>query len=159
MSALVHCIYTSVQARPLSEGELNDLVQHSRESNARKDLTGILLHVKGTFFQVLEGPQDVIEELYAKILVDRRHTRITKIIYEPIPRRYFSDSRMNLTTLSPAELAAVLDDKERIEQREQLLTGLDEGRAKRLLRAFTDGRWRSQTQPAPLPVPAEAVRA
>ncbi len=153
MSPLVHCVYTSVQTYPLSEAEITRLVEHSRVSNTRHGLTGILLHVKDTFFQILEGPQDVVEALYAKILLDDRHTRITQIIFEPIPRRYFGDTDMTLATLSPAELAAMIEE-DNLERREQLLAGLDEGRAKRLLRAFTDGRWRKHVQQS-----ATAVRA
>ena len=142
MSALVHCIYTSVQTHPLSESQIAQLMDQSRMRNREHDITGILLHVKDTFFQVLEGPSEAIEALYGKILADPRHTRVTKIIFEPIARRYFGDSRMALATLSPAELSAMLQEANP-ERREQALMGLDEGRAKRLLRAFTDGRWRS----------------
>ena len=148
MSALVHCIYTSVQAYPLSDAQIAQLIRDSRVRNELHGITGILLHVKDTFFQVLEGPSEVVETLYAKILMDPRHTRITRIIFEPIPRRYFGDSLMTLATISPPELAALIvqDDPK---THEQLLAGLDEGRAKRLLRAFTDGRWRSHVGTAP----------
>ncbi len=141
MSALVHCIYTSVQSYPLSGPELDRLILHSRACNRRDGITGILLHVKDTFFQILEGPEDAVEALYAKILLDPRHTKVTRIIYEPIPRRFFGDISMTLATLSPAELATMLEE-DSPERRAELLHGLDEGRAKRLLRAFTDGRWR-----------------
>ena len=148
MSALVHCIYTSVQTHPLSAAELAKLVHDSRLRNEENGITGILLHAGDTFFQVLEGPAEMVEQLYAKILVDPRHKRITRIIYEPIARRYFEDSKMTLATLSPQELAEMLQEKDS-KQREHLLEGLDEGRAKRLLRAFTDGRWRTHIGTAP----------
>ena len=90
----------------------------------------------------------MIEALYAKILLDPRHTRITRIIFEPIPRRYFGDSRMTLATISPRELTEMIQEDDP-EKREQMLSGLDEGRAKRLLRAFTDGRWRTHVGAAP----------
>ncbi len=147
MSALVHCIYTSVQTHPLSEAEIARLVEHSRVSNTQSNITGILLHVKDTFFQILEGPQESVEGLYAKILMDKRHTHITRIIFETIPRRYFADTAMVLATLTPAELATLIEEDSPA-HREQLLAGIDEGRAKRLLRAFTDGRWRSHMSPA-----------
>ena len=146
MSALVHCIYTSVQSHPLTMAELDQLIAHSRAENVSHSITGILLHVKDTFFQILEGPEDVIEALYAKILLDDRHFKVTRIIFEPIPRRFFGDSSMTLATLSPAELATMLEE-DSPERRAGLLTGLDEGRAKRLLRAFTDGRWRQHATP------------
>ena len=150
MPDLFHCIYTSVQVHPLSGAEIVHLVQTSREKNTKHGLTGILLHVGDTFFQVLEGPRDVLEELYGKILKDTRHMHITRIISEPISRRYFADSSMSLATLSPAELANLLEHPTSASV-EHLLSGVDEGRAKRLLRAFSDGRWRHQIQgPDPL---------
>ena len=142
MFTLVHCIYSSVQTLPLTKMELTLLAQESRAHNVRRGITGILLHVQGTFFQILEGPKEVVEELYARILVDPRHTHVTQIIFETISRRYFGDSDMTLATLSPTELATMIEE-DSAERREQMLAGLDEGRAKRLLRAFTDGRWRN----------------
>ena len=148
MSALVHLIYTSVQTHPLTAAEVARLIQQSRLSNKKNGVTGILLHVEDTFFQVLEGPLEAVEALYAKILTDPRHERITRIIFEPIARRYFDGSLMSLAILSPAELTQLIQD-ENPERRERLLDGLDEGRAKRLLRAFTDGRWRTHIGSAP----------
>ena len=153
MSALVHCIYTSVQAQTLTDADIAKLVKDSREKNADRGLTGILLHVGDTFFQVLEGSPEVVERLYHSILADPRHKHITRIIQEPIPRRFFSDSLMTLATLSPSELAIILNDGN-ADQRELLLSELDEGRAKRLLRAFGDGRWRARS-----PVPVSMVPA
>ena len=148
MSALVHCIYTSVQTRPLTSAEIARLVQQSRASNKENGITGILLHVEDTFFQVLEGDSEVVEALYGKILTDTRHTRITRIIFEPIARRFFGDCLMTLASLTPAELTDLIQDHDP-ERRERLLDGLDEGRAKRLLRAFTDGRWRTHVGTGP----------
>lgn len=148
MPLLFHCIYTSVQAHSLTEAELVRLVKRSRENNASHGLTGILLHVGNTFFQVLEGDPATIEQLYAKILVDPRHTHITRIIFEPIARRYFADCDMSLATLSPAELSELLDHPDPGEV-EHLLADLDEGRAKKLLRAFSDGRWRTKIEVFP----------
>lgn len=148
MSALVHCIYTSVQTHPMTSAEVARLVQESRKRNRQNGITGILLHVEDTFFQVLEGPPEIIDALYDKILLDPRHARITRIIYEPIARRYFENSSMTLATLTPAEFTAMVGEHS-VERRERLLDGLDEGRAKRLIRAFTDGRWRTQLGPGP----------
>lgn len=150
---LFHCIYTSVQTRTLAADELAWLVNHSREQNAAKGLTGVLLYVDNTFFQVLEGSAEAIDELYSKILVDPRHTHITRIIFESIPRRFFADSDMSLTTLSPQELCQLLGSQNE-EKKTNLLADLDEGRAKKLLRAFSDGRWRASFTP-----PAEASLA
>ena len=148
MPALVHCIYTSVQARPLSTAEIAALVEDSRARNRAAGITGLLIHVRNTFFQVLEGPPQIIDALYNKILLDHRHTHITRIIYEAIPRRYFEDTDMSLVTFTPWDLSSLLEENNP-ERTEQLLSGLDEGRAKRLLRAFSQGRWRSRISAQP----------
>ena len=138
MSPLVHCIYTSCESHPMSAVEIDALIRRSRESNALHGITGVLIYVDGCFMQVLEGSPERIDELYAKILVDPRHTRITRIILEAIPRRFFGESTMSLSELSSAELADLIDE----DRREDLLVSLDEGRAKKLLRVFAGGRWR-----------------
>ena len=152
---LFHRTYTSVATRPLGVAEIANLVKHSRVSYASHNLTGILLYVGRTFFQVLEGEADAIEALYAKILVDPRHPRITRIIFDPIPRRCFEDSNMSLAVLSPELLSELIEDPNPA-QTEQLLADLDEGRAKRLLRAFSDGRWRDAKG---MPAKGQAVPA
>lgn len=145
MPDLVHCIYSSVQTHVLAPSEIDALLRHSRRSNQTHNITGILLHVGRTFFQVLEGPPHEVDELYRKILADTRHTKIAQIIYEPIARRFFGDSTMSLATLTAQELAMALDEPS-AERVEELLAGMDEGRAKRLLRAFSQGRWRARVE-------------
>ncbi len=143
MADLVHCIYTSVQTHVLKPAELDALMQHSRDGNELHGITGILLHIDNTFFQVLEGPRQEVDQLYRKILSDPRHTRITQIIYESIAKRFFGDSTMSLAVLSPREFSAALNESSS-DRAEELLAHLDEGRAKRLLRAFGQGRWRAR---------------
>ena len=145
MSLLVHCIYTSCQTHPMSGAEIDALLNHSRESNARHGISGVLISAGGWFMQVLEGEPQKIDELYAKILVDSRHTRVTRIILEAIPHRYFGDWTMGLSHLNSADLAQIINDGD-AEQREAMLASVDEGRAKKLLRAFSEGRWRQTIQ-------------
>lgn len=148
MSDLVHCIYASVQTHVLAPCEIDTLVEHSRRNNRLHNITGILLHVGSTFFQILEGPPATVDALYERILVDPRHKDVTKIIYEPIARRFFADFTMSLATLSSRELASALEE-DSTDRMEQILAHLDEGRAKRLLRAFSQGRWRARLAPLP----------
>ena len=86
-----------------------------------------------------------MDSLYTKILVDPRHTRITRIIYEPIARRFFSDSSMSFAPLSGKDLATAIEENNAAGVEDQL-TLLDEGRAKRLLRAFSQGSWRARLE-------------
>lgn len=140
---LIQCIYASASSRDFETAELADLLQAARENNAKLGLTGMLLYAEGSFFQVLEGQPDVVETLYAKIERDRRHDQVTLVIKEPIPKRYFDAWTMGFYEVSREELAGLsgVNDffgKDRTE------ISVDAGRAKKLLAAFRDGRWRKK---------------
>jgi hypothetical protein len=142
-SELIQCIYASAASRDFETEELAQLLQVARESNAKLGLTGMLLYAEGSFFQVLEGQAAVVDALYAKIERDRRHAKVTLVIRESIPMRFFDAWTMGFYKVSREELAGIsgVNDffgKDRTE------ISVDAGRAKKLLAAFRDGRWRKQ---------------
>ncbi len=141
MSDLIHCIYASAARAGLAEADLAVLLRLAREKNQRLGLTGMLLYVQGSFFQVLEGPPAVVDALYETIAADERHDRITKIIREPIPKRHFADWTMGFSRLTQAELAGIAGTNDFFHGGSSL-DQLDAGRAKKLLTAFHKGRWR-----------------
>jgi hypothetical protein len=143
MSSLSHCIYTSAASRPLEPADITNLLQRARENNQRLGLTGMLLYTEGSFFQVLEGEADVVDALYAKILVDKRHVQVTKVVSEPIAKRAFDAWSMGFSAATRAELASIpgLND---FFGKAQSFTAIDSGRAKKLLEAFAEGRWRQR---------------
>jgi hypothetical protein len=108
-------------------------------------LTGMLLHCDrdGSFFQVLEGESAATDQLFQKILRDERHSHVTLIIREPIAERSFGDWSMGFSSVSPEKLRKVpgLND---FFQKGLSFRELDAGRAKKLLIAFSEGRWRPQ---------------
>lgn len=55
-----------------SEG-LADILRVARSNNAALGVTGALMLYDDWFAQVLEGPKDVVEELFARIRADKRH--------------------------------------------------------------------------------------
>jgi Sensors of blue-light using FAD len=143
---LVHCIYSSAATRDFSPEELAALLTKARDYNALHDLTGMLLYSEGSFFQVLEGPQDVVDALYTKIETDKRHDQVTMIISEPIPKRAFGAWTMGFSNVSRGDLAK-LEGTNDFFTRARCFAELDAGRAKKLLSAFRDGRWH-KTSPA-----------
>lgn len=142
MQSLTHLIYASAETRRLSEQDLVALLEASRESNERMGLTGMLLYADGSFFQVLEGPADVVAALYKRIERDARHARITRIISEPIPRRAFGGWSMGFSNLS-ANAPKHADGMNDFFGTAQSFNDVSYGRAKKLLAAFAAGRWRS----------------
>lgn len=49
-------------------------------NNRRDGLSGMLLLVDGTFFQVLEGEQDMVEQTYRRIAKDTRHSALLRVL-------------------------------------------------------------------------------
>lgn len=141
---LIHCIYASAASRPIAERELQAILEHSRVNNAGLDITGMLLHVEGSFFQVLEGPAERVAALFDRISQDERHEGVVEIIREPLPRRAFGQWSMGFVSARPPEVLAAIGGNDFFGAR-SCLEGLDAGRAKKLLTAFARGRWRRQS--------------
>lgn len=140
---LVHCIYCSASSKgTFSPSELQELLDKCRLNNAKLDVTGILLYKDGSFFQILEGDETVVKNLFETIAKDKRHKRTTKIIVEPIEERSFANWTMGYPKLTTKELAQIPGLNDFYSHGKSYLE-LGEGRAKALLAAFKEGRWRA----------------
>lgn len=87
---LYHIQYTSKCTVPLSEIKLLRLQLKFKIKNYQSDITGLLVYNDGIFFQILEGDKSVVETLYKRISLDKRHTNIVKIFESPLANRIFS---------------------------------------------------------------------
>lgn len=142
---LTHLIYTSTAVPGLESADLKTILQLARRNNAQRAVTGMLLYTAGSFFQVLEGGEATLEELFAIIATDPRHRNATKIIHEPIAQRAFGDWTMGFTALESTELSDIEGLNDFFEQGNSM-TNLQPGRAKKLLSAFTQNRWRARLE-------------
>lgn len=91
---LYYLIYTSTPAKIITEAELHELLQVSREANVRFNVTGILICLPESYIQLIEGPKDYIEQLYQNIQQDKRHLRVTLLQEDLIENRFFPDWTM-----------------------------------------------------------------
>ncbi|MEQ8662676.1 MAG: BLUF domain-containing protein [Gammaproteobacteria bacterium] len=139
--SLIHCIYASAANGAFDAAARRELLQRARANNARLGVSGILLYVDGSFFQVLEGEADVVDELFLRIAGDTRHGNVTEIIREPIVRRAFPDWSMGFAAVTSAELLATAGCNDFFAGA-SCLDRIDAGRAKKILQAFASGRWR-----------------
>jgi Sensors of blue-light using FAD len=76
----------------LAEGDqagLSDILKIARAKNAGLNVTGALMLYDDWFAQVLEGPQAVVEALYARIKSDTRHDGVRLNEAGPASRRLF----------------------------------------------------------------------
>jgi hypothetical protein len=140
---LVLCVYCSASTKtPLGSAELESLLAECRRNNSKADISGLLLYQNGSFFQVLEGEHDTVEGLFDKISLDKRHHQTKKIIFEPIDARSFAAWTMGFPKITSKELATIPGLSDFFHHGTSYVE-MGEGRAKSLLAAFKEGKWRT----------------
>lgn len=145
---LTQLIYRSRSRTSLSPEELNHLGAGSARRNQAQQVNGLLLYDGEYFMQVLEGQDDTVSALFARICKDPRHTDIVLLLRDPIPRTHFGQWRVG--TLDVRD-DLVPDGSARWAHWCAAL-GMEshqDHRAARIVEAFVRGRWRD-------PVPAVA---
>ena len=105
MKRLYEVIYGSVETRYLTAMQLSELLALARARNQSLDVTGLLLHQKGVFVQVLEGDEPVVSALYDRISRDPRHKSLNIFRSGPIQKRQFAAWSMGFLELDPAVLS------------------------------------------------------
>lgn len=97
-------IYRSDAISTLPLSALTELCADSARENQRLGITGFLVEYRGVFLQVLEGEEEVVDGLYARIAKDPRHHAVTPLIRESALRRNFGFWAMNLGPLNDPSL-------------------------------------------------------
>lgn len=87
-------LYVSTAAAATGPRDIADILQSSRHNNALDGVTGLLWTDGKRFMQVIEGADDAIEDAYARISADTRHTNIDLIFDRTISEREFGDWSM-----------------------------------------------------------------
>ena len=114
--SIYQVIYSSDAAPSLNEEEVELLVARAHVSNDAHAITGVLLYSGLHFLQVLEGSRESVEQLFARVSSDPRHTGVTLLFSEAVPARLFPSWGMGWTPTSTAaltRLAAYLDPQHR----------------------------------------------
>lgn len=140
---MIQLIYCSAAREPFTPQILGQLLHKARSYNAQHDITGILLYTDGSFFQVLEGEEAPVDALFGNISRDARHSQVTLIIREPIRRRAFANWTMGYAEMTAAEVNAIAGANDFFTH-EQSYAHLDHSRARKMLAAFKQGRWRTR---------------
>lgn len=140
---LIHCIYASRAIGNPGEAGVRALLEHARRKNETLGITGILLLIDDSFFQVLEGQAEAVDATYEVIARDPRHDRVTQIIREPIAQRSFAEWSMGFASVPRGDARQLVGENDFFGDAE-CLRRLDGGRAKKLLLAFRAGRWRTE---------------
>lgn len=93
--ALVRIVYLSHAVPGLDpDAIIGDILDVSRRNNARAGVTGALIYNRGSFGQVLEGPEAAVEDTFGRIEADPRHAEIQVLDLKTIDARAFGDWSM-----------------------------------------------------------------
>ena len=68
--------YISRFSSSLSSQDIETIIETSQKNNPSRQITGMLMATGDLFYQLLEGPRNEIDALYARISKDPRHEQI-----------------------------------------------------------------------------------
>ena len=68
---------------------LAGILSAARRNNPRDGITGALICRHDVYLQLIEGPADAIDALYARICADDRHTDVRLLLSEDMGERIF----------------------------------------------------------------------
>ena len=92
-------VYSSEATPGLKIEELQSMLAQARINNQALGITGVLVFVEGVFLQILEGDNDKVMELTAKIERDPRHHGVKVFHSQEAGERAFTS--WNMAYLSP----------------------------------------------------------
>ena len=80
-------IYVSKASEGISHQDILDILTQSWKFNHNSYVSGMLVYDNGYFIQLIQGPIKTIDNLYARISGDRRHTDIKTLGEEQLHLR------------------------------------------------------------------------
>lgn len=131
--SIYHVLYRSRAISTPTEADLQALLQWSRTYNAHHQITGLLLYSHERYVQLIEGPEEVVRALYARIQQDARHTQVVTLSDGPGPQRWFADWHMAFGQVDTPEMHQVLGG---VEARKLPLVPINDPHLQTLLHAF-----------------------
>jgi hypothetical protein len=104
---MIRITYLSEESTPWTPRMLLDLLRQCHLNNPDLGLTGLLVHGNGAFLQTIEGDDDAVDTLVAKIARDPRHKNFRILRREVIQRRLYGGWSMGFQRLSEEMLKDV----------------------------------------------------
>ena len=100
-------IYVSDKAESYLPESTVAILESARNRNAMNDITGLLVETGHNFFQILEGSDMKVQEVFSRISQDARHQNIRVIYQHTLPFREFGQWAMGYA--SDLELQQISD--------------------------------------------------
>lgn len=104
---MIQISYLSRATAPFSSEQLLALLRQCHANNTARGITGMLFYGNGTFLQVVEGDEGVVDELVGRIARDARHDDIRILSRKSIERREHPDWTMGFERVTEAGLREV----------------------------------------------------
>lgn len=96
----IRVLYVSRAVGPITSTVTASILAAAQTYNPGHGITGVLCQGDGLFLQVLEGERSAVNQLYARIMVDRRHKDVELLMLEEITERRFGNWSMAHVDLS-----------------------------------------------------------
>ena len=97
---LVRLLYVSQPVGPVTTAVTSSLLSLSSLYNKQANISGVLCQGTGLYMQVLEGERTKVNQLFGKIMADKRHEHVELLSMEDITERQFGQWSMALVHLS-----------------------------------------------------------
>ncbi len=91
---MIELLYQSEAGFAFDDKIIETILTTARERNAIENISGMLFFDGIKFIQILEGPEENVDRVFASITQDRRHSQIELIYRGRIFERSFADWRM-----------------------------------------------------------------
>lgn len=101
-SDLRRVLYVSQAAQRLGVQDVLHLATRSAASNARVNITGLLIFAGGCFLQVVEGEGRAVSYLMERLRHDKRHRDVAIVVDESIRQRSYGEWHMGCHLLESA---------------------------------------------------------
>lgn len=112
-------IYVSRTSTVLSDEQLTTLMTSAQAKNNHSHITGMLLMNGDYFFQLLEGEEETVRQLYARIQRDKRHQEVHLLFASALEKRHCPSWNMLLLVNKQPEF---MQTQEKIDSLIALLT-------------------------------------
>ena len=103
-------LYVSQAKDDLRPHDIVQLIKAAWRNNTEHNLSGLLLHNKGQFMQIVEGEPGKVGQLMRNLSRDSRHEHIAILLDQVVPEREFVCWLMGYKRVAPPLKDDELDD-------------------------------------------------
>lgn len=104
-----YLLYKSKALIEETSAEHDTILHTCRKRNGDCGISGFLHREDGFFLQYLEGPDDAVDETYARIAQDTRHSDVETIATGPLKKHYLPDWQMGFVAGDQLSLRDLLE--------------------------------------------------